>query len=206
MRATTLVFGLVAYGACVLASIAPAAANIVVAVDKSSQRMVVYVEGTARYNWKVSTGGPGYDTPAGSFHPFRMEKDHFSKEWDDAPMPYSVFFTSQGHAIHGSTHINRLGTPASHGCIRIAPANAAILFGLIKAEGLDHTQVIVMGDLAGIGYRAPRKMRPPPPPPEWQYDQPPMMYPDEPVPPPWAFQAPGMYEEDPSGYTYEKGW
>ena len=70
------------------------------------------------YDWPVSTGQRGYDTPAGVFKPFRMEKDHFSREWDEAPMPYSIFFTMDGHAIHGSFDIKRLGRPASHGCVR----------------------------------------------------------------------------------------
>jgi lipoprotein-anchoring transpeptidase ErfK/SrfK len=69
-----------------------------------------------------------------------MEKEHYSKEWDDAPMPYSIFFTDAGHAIHGSHAVSRLGRPASHGCVRLAPANARTLFDLVKAEGLgEHT-------------------------------------------------------------------
>ena len=71
-----------------------------------------------------------------------MEAEHFSKEWDDAPMPHSVFFTKQGHAIHGSFDTKRLGSPASHGCVRLAPANAAKLFALVKQEGLANTQVV----------------------------------------------------------------
>ena len=66
--------------------------------------MTVTVDGEPLYIWPVSTGVAGYDTPAGEFKPFRMERDHFSREWDDAPMPYSIFFTKQGHAIHGTNH------------------------------------------------------------------------------------------------------
>jgi hypothetical protein len=71
--------------------------------------------------------------------------EHFSKEWDDAPMPHSVFFTKQGHAIHGSFDTKRLGSPASHGCVRLAPANAAKLFSLVQQEGLPNTQVVLTG-------------------------------------------------------------
>ena len=97
----------------------PAFAVILVEIDKSTQRMTVSQDGVQLYHWPVSTGLRAYDTPAGSYTPFRMEKEHYSKEWDDAPMPHSIFFTMKGHAIHGSMHVRRLGTPASHGCIRL---------------------------------------------------------------------------------------
>ncbi len=83
-------------------SVAPARADILIAIDKSTQQMTVTVDGDARYVWPVSTGKNIYDTPAGEFQPFRMERHHFSREWDDAPMPHSIFFTQEGHAIHGS--------------------------------------------------------------------------------------------------------
>jgi lipoprotein-anchoring transpeptidase ErfK/SrfK len=95
---------------------APAHASILVTIDKTTQRMSVAVDGETRYVWPVSTGRPGYDTPNGTFRPFRMEADHFSKEWDDAPMPHSVFFTKIGQAIHGSLDTRHLGSAASHGC------------------------------------------------------------------------------------------
>jgi hypothetical protein len=74
-----------------------------------------------------------------------MEEDHFSKEWDDAPMPHSIFFTPDGHAIHGSFETKRLGSAASHGCVRLAPANAAKLFALVKAQGVTNTKVVITG-------------------------------------------------------------
>ena len=79
-----------------------ARANIMIVIDKSVQKMTVTVDGQERYTWPVSTGRGGYDTPSGEFQPFRMERDHFSREWDDAPMPNSIFFTKIGHAIHGT--------------------------------------------------------------------------------------------------------
>jgi lipoprotein-anchoring transpeptidase ErfK/SrfK len=75
-----------------------------------------------------------------------MEADHFSKEWDDAPMPHSIFFSQAGHAIHGSLDTRRIGTPASHGCVRLQPANAARLYALVEKEGLSGTKVVVTGD------------------------------------------------------------
>jgi hypothetical protein len=74
-----------------------------------------------------------------------MERDHFSKEWDEAPMPFSIFFTQKGHAIHGSLDVKRLGTPASHGCVRLLPANAEKLFALVEQEGVLNTTVVLTG-------------------------------------------------------------
>ena len=113
----------------------PVADRVDIMVDKVSQHMRVSVGGVPRFDWLVSTGGQGYDTPSGNYHIFRMEKDHFSQEWDDAPMPYSMFFTGIGHAIHGSYHVKALGTRASHGCVRLAPENAAVLWDLITKAG-----------------------------------------------------------------------
>lgn len=133
-------------GAMLLAGASAAAeAAVLINVDKSAQQMTVSVDGAERYTWPVSTGRSGYSTPSGNFTAFRMEEDHRSKEWDDAPMPHSIFFTQEGHAIHGSLETRKLGTPASHGCVRISPANATTLFNLVKAEGLLKTKVVITG-------------------------------------------------------------
>ena len=105
-------------------SVLPADAAVTVTIDKSAQQMTVEQDARALYRWPVSTGKPGYDTPNGRFKAFRMERDHFSKEWDDAPMPFSIFFTQKGHAIHGYLDTKNIGRPASHGCVRLTPANA----------------------------------------------------------------------------------
>ena len=107
--------------------------------------MTVSVDGRPLYQWPVSTGKGGYDTPNGKFKAFRMERDHYSKEWDDAPMPFSIFFTQKGHAIHGSLDVKRLGSPASHGCVRLLPANAEKLFALVEQEGVLNTTVVLTG-------------------------------------------------------------
>ena len=78
-----------------------------------------------------------------------MEKDHFSREWDDAPMPHSIFFTKQGHAIHGTEHTRNIGRPASHGCVRLEPENARVLFGLVKQEGMANVRVVLSGATPG---------------------------------------------------------
>ncbi len=131
--------------AAVAAFTAPARAELLISIDKSAQQMTVAVDGATRYVWPVSTGAPGYDTPSGQFKPFRMEAEHFSREWDDAPMPHSIFFTMQGHAIHGSNHVRAIGTPASHGCVRLEPKNAAVLFALVKQEKMANTRVELAG-------------------------------------------------------------
>lgn len=122
----------------------PAGANVVITIDKSIQRMTVAVDGVNRWRWPVSTGARAYDTPNGTYTAFRMEKDYSSKEWDDAPMPNSIFFTQRGHAIHGS-YDKRLGKPISHGCVRLSPGNAAKLFSLVQSQGVASTKVIVGG-------------------------------------------------------------
>ena len=128
---------------CLLAS--PAFAKLLIEIDKSAQRMVVSQDGAQLYVWPVSTGQRGYDTPGGQFTPFRMEKDHFSREWDDAPMPHSIFFTTRGHAIHGTEHTRNIGRPASHGCVRLEPENARTLFNMVKQEGMANVRVVLFG-------------------------------------------------------------
>jgi hypothetical protein len=123
-----------------------AQAGILITIDKATQQMTVDIDGATRWIWPVSTGRRGYETPAGSFRPFRLEEDHYSKEWDEAPMPYSIFFTGDGHAIHGSYETRRLGRRASHGCVRLAPKHAEKLFTLVKREGLANAQVVVLED------------------------------------------------------------
>lgn len=122
-------------------------ANVMIIIDKSAQKMTVTVNGEDRYTWPVSTGRDRYDTPSGDFQPFRMEKDHFSREWDDAPMPNSIFFTKIGHAIHGTYEVRNLGKPASHGCVRLSTQNAATLYALVKDEGVFNTRVRLVGEI-----------------------------------------------------------
>jgi L,D-transpeptidase catalytic domain len=124
----------------------PAHANIVVNIDKNAQQMTVSVDGQQRYVWPVSTGRRGYDTPNGTFKVNRMDADHLSQEWDNAPMPHTMFFDMRGHAIHGFSDVKHLGLPVSHGCVRLAPDHAATLFDLVKAEGMSETTVVVSGE------------------------------------------------------------
>lgn len=129
----------------------PPPPRLIITVNKVSQKLTVTLDGDKIYKWPVSTGAPGYDTPSGNFRPFRMEKEHYSKEWDDAPMPYSIFFTGEGHALHGSYHVKSLGRRASHGCVRILPENAAKLFALVQKTGMSNTRVIIKGGFFAEG-------------------------------------------------------
>jgi lipoprotein-anchoring transpeptidase ErfK/SrfK len=128
----------------------PALASILIQIDKPTQTMTVSVDGRVQYRWYVSTGATGFSTPPGTYKPFRMEVMHYSQEWDNAGMPHSIFFTSRGHAVHGSNHPG-LGTPVSHGCVRLTLTNAATLYQLVGARGMADTTVIVRGpDPAGV--------------------------------------------------------
>jgi hypothetical protein len=118
-----------------------AQAKVAITVDKDAQMMTVAVDGVERYHWPVSSGNPSHETPNGSFRTFRMEEDHYSKEFDDAPMPHSIFFTKVGHAIHGTESEGRLGTPVSHGCVRLSRANATTLYALVQEQGVLNTTV-----------------------------------------------------------------
>ena len=119
-----------------------ARAAIVVRVDRASQTMQVVVDGYSRYDWRVSTGRRGLATPAGVFHPQRLAVRWFSRKYDNSPMPHSIFFRG-GIAIHGTYEIAYLGRPVSHGCVRLQPANAAVLFGLVQQEGMGATTIVV---------------------------------------------------------------
>jgi len=133
---------------------APAKADVVITVDKSTQLMTVQVDGATRWQWKVSTGRTGHDTPNGTFHALYLDANHHSKKYDDAPMPHSVFFTDLGHAIHGTFATRRLGMPASHGCVRLDPDNATQLFSLVAKEGTRKTTIIITGNAADAVARA----------------------------------------------------
>jgi hypothetical protein len=136
---------LVALSGLMLLATGAAQAKIAITVDKNAQLMTVAVDGVERYQWPVSTGNPSHETPNGTFQTFRMEADHFSKEFDDAPMPHSIFFTKVGHALHGTESEGHLGTPVSHGCVRLSRDNAATLYALVEKEGVLNTSVTLTG-------------------------------------------------------------
>jgi lipoprotein-anchoring transpeptidase ErfK/SrfK len=103
--------------------------------------MTVVVDGRPRYQWAVSTGTRG-GPPSGTFRPQRLERMWHSRTYDWSPMPHSIFF-HHGFAIHGTNYVSRLGRRASHGCVRLHPANAATLFGLVKSRGMRSTTIVI---------------------------------------------------------------
>lgn len=110
-----------------------AMANYDVVISKRHQTMSVYQDGELIEQWPVSTARRGYVTPSGTFHVQAMEKMHYSRLYDMSPMPWSIFFNGNV-AIHGTPHVSGLGTPKSHGCVRIHPANAKILYDMVVRD------------------------------------------------------------------------
>jgi len=146
----------IAFTSLMFLSAGTAQAKVDITVDKDNQQMTVVVDGVARYHWPVSTGIPSRETPNGAFRAFRMEEDHYSKEFDDAPMPHSIFFTKVGHAIHGTDSVGRLGSPASHGCVRLSRQNATTLYALVQEQGVLNTSVTLTGSAQVALARNPR--------------------------------------------------
>jgi hypothetical protein len=136
-----------------LAGVGTARAEMEVIVNKSTQQMSVVIDGSVRYIWRISTGRDAYGTPNGTFAPERLERIWFSRRYYNSPMPYAIFFHN-GYAIHGSYAIDRLGGPASHGCVRLHPEHAAILYDLVQREGPDNTRIVITG-APGPNFGAP---------------------------------------------------
>ena len=137
MRRSFLLAALLGFA---LAVPAAAQAGVVARINLSSQRMDVYVNGEPVYNWPVSTARAGYRTPTGTFRPTAVVRYHRSTIYSGSPMPYSIFFL-RGYAIHGSYEVKHLGSPASHGCVRLHPSNAAQLYSLVKQYGAGNTVI-----------------------------------------------------------------
>jgi lipoprotein-anchoring transpeptidase ErfK/SrfK len=121
---------------------AAAAAKVVATVDLSSQTMTVSQGGIVRYRWPVSTARRGKVTPTGSWSAKWLSRNHRSSRYNNAPMPYSIFYTGN-YAVHGTNQVSRLGRPASAGCIRLHPSNAAVLFSMAQRVGLRNVRIIV---------------------------------------------------------------
>lgn len=114
---------------------------ILITVDITTQEMkVATASGRTLYTWDVSTGRKGFGTPTGNFKPIRMHEMWYSSKYENAPMPFSIFFYG-GYAIHGTTDLANLGTVASHGCVRLDPKNAEKLFELVNSVGMNNTSI-----------------------------------------------------------------
>jgi lipoprotein-anchoring transpeptidase ErfK/SrfK len=127
-----------------LAKPEPPKPTLHVAIDLTSQKMTVTENGGASYKWTISSGRTGYLTPKGTFRPVWMSKMWYSRKYDYAPMPHAIFFHG-GAAIHGTDSVYALGRPASHGCVRLSPSNAAALYRMVTKHGKQKTQITVFG-------------------------------------------------------------
>jgi lipoprotein-anchoring transpeptidase ErfK/SrfK len=132
----------------------PAAAEILIKIDKSTQRMSIVVDGATRHVWAISTGLEG-GPPTGAYRPYRLHRKWFSRKYHWSPMPHSIFF-HEGYAIHGTQYVSRLGRQASHGCVRLHPTNAATLFALVGEHGRDNTHIEVAGSARVMARAKPR--------------------------------------------------
>lgn len=137
LRVVPLVLSFLFFGV-----VSASAATVVARVDISSQTMRVYVGGNHHHTWRVSTGRGRYRTPTGSYSVKWMKRKHFSRQYNWSPMPHSIFF-HKGYAIHGTNYIRSLGRPASHGCVRLHPSNAARLYSLIRRFGPRNARIVI---------------------------------------------------------------
>ena len=132
--------------------------RLVAHVDLSAQRMHVTVEGERKFTWKISSGRSGYLTPTGTYKPTFLHRMHYSRKYDNSPMPHSVFFY-KGYAVHGTNYTKRLGRPASHGCIRLAKGDAKTFFELVKRYGKAETEITLTGKAPGATRYAKKKKK-----------------------------------------------
>lgn len=137
-----LMIALGATGLTEAATKSKAQPEVEIHIDISNQMMRVEVNGWTYGRWKVSTARDGYYTPRGSWRPFMLKKMHYSRKYDNSPMPNSIFFLG-GYAIHATYYVNQLGRPASHGCIRLHPQNAAKLYSLVQKHGMKSTRITI---------------------------------------------------------------
>jgi lipoprotein-anchoring transpeptidase ErfK/SrfK len=113
-------------------------------ISKATQQLAVYIDRHLERVFAISTGAPGNPTPSGVFSIVRMHRMAYAPKYDNAPMPHSIFFTRDGHAIHGTGHLRTLGRPVSHGCVRLAPEAAEWLYDLVQEIGRRNTTIRVM--------------------------------------------------------------
>jgi len=118
------------------------AGTITARISLSSQTMTVTQNGFVKYKWKVSTARKGFVTPTGSYRAYWASRHHRSRKYDNAPMPWAIFFNG-GYAVHATYDLKRLGRPASHGCVRLHPKDAAVFFDLAQKYGLKNTKVVI---------------------------------------------------------------
>lgn len=136
------IFFVLAMASALVLTSQSASAEVFARISKSGQTMDVYVGGMHYYSWPVSTGRGRYATPSGNFRPQRLALRWYSSKYNNAPMHYAVFYKG-GYAIHATTEVSRLGQPASHGCIRLAPSHARQFYSLVQSYGAKRTRITI---------------------------------------------------------------
>jgi lipoprotein-anchoring transpeptidase ErfK/SrfK len=139
---TTIVTAFLALAGLGLSATIADAANVVAQVDLSAQRMHVFVDGKKRYTWRVSTGKRGWETPPGAYRPIRTYESYFEKKWNMS-LPWLVLISHDGIGIHGTGATGRLGSVASHGCIRLHPSNARKFYTLVTSNRMSTSVQVV---------------------------------------------------------------
>lgn len=125
-----------------IAGMAAANTEIVAWVDISDQSMIVEKNGETLHTWPISTARAGKETPIGEFGVQWLSAKHRSSLYNNAPMPWSIFYDGD-YAIHGTTDVAALGSPASAGCVRLHPENAKALYKMVIKHGYDSLRIVV---------------------------------------------------------------
>ena len=120
---------------------------VLVYVELDRQMASVYRNGIRMGVSTISSGKPGFETPNGVFTILEKDKDHRSRTYDDAPMPYQQRLTWKGVAMHAG---NLPGYPASHGCVRLPMEFAKLLFATTEMGG-----TVVIAGRHGEPYKRP---------------------------------------------------
>jgi lipoprotein-anchoring transpeptidase ErfK/SrfK len=118
--------------------------HLLITIDIANQEMTVQDDWHTVYTWNVSTARHGYSTPTGTFRPVRMNEIWYSSKYENSPMPWSIFFHG-GYAIHGTEDVRHLGHVASHGCVRLDPRNAKLLYDLVSDVGMQNVKIVLHG-------------------------------------------------------------
>ena len=123
-----------------------AAGPALLVVNLETQRAVFFRNGVPIGATTISSGKEGYETPTGVFTILQKNKEHYSRTYDNAPMPNMQRLTWRGIALHAG---NLPGYPASHGCIRLPAKFSSLLFGATEL-GMTAIKVASFGSAVNV--------------------------------------------------------
>ena len=107
--------------------------SVIAVASTAAHRTQIYVDGKLRYNWPISSGRPGDDTPNGSYLTIEKENPVEMKgPGYDLMVPFSVRFTWSGDYYHDAYwSVGEQGfTNVSHGCVNLSPADAETYYNM----------------------------------------------------------------------------